>query len=123
MDEITGRLAAAALAALAAASAVPIPLAQLDFAGVANLLDIDSGDTPPAVLLVAGLGGVLTIAVLGLAIAGAALAPSRPAAASRLLVAAALAGLLSAGPLWFPAGLVLGAAAWLLRRPAPGCAS
>jgi hypothetical protein len=63
---------------------------------------------------------VLTIAVLGLAIAGAALAPRRPAAATRLLVTAAVAGLLSAGPLWIPAGVVVGAAARLLRRPAPG---
>jgi hypothetical protein len=35
------RLAAAALVALGTASAIPIPLAQLDFAGVMNVFDID----------------------------------------------------------------------------------
>jgi hypothetical protein len=42
------RLAAAALAALGAASAIPIPLAQLDFAGMINVFHIDSGDSPQA---------------------------------------------------------------------------
>jgi len=40
------RLAAAALAALGAASAIPIPLAQLDFAGIMNVFNIDAGGSP-----------------------------------------------------------------------------
>ena len=44
------RLAAAALAALGAASAMPIPLAQLDFAGLFNAFNIDSGGSPQALL-------------------------------------------------------------------------
>ena len=42
------RLATAALAALGAASAIPIPLAQLDFAGLLNVFHIDHGDSPRA---------------------------------------------------------------------------
>ena len=68
------RIAAAALAALGAASAIPIPLAQLDFAGLINAFNIDSGDSPRALLVIAGVGGILTIAVLALAFAGACLA-------------------------------------------------
>ena len=44
---LTGnRIAAGALAALGAASAIPIPLAQLDFAGLFDAFGIDSGDSP-----------------------------------------------------------------------------
>jgi hypothetical protein len=110
----TYRLAAAALAALGAASAIPIPLAQLDFAGVMNAFDIDSGDSPPALHVIAGVGGVLTIGVLALAFAGAALAAMGHRDARAVLIAAALAGLVTAMPLWFPAGIVIGAAAVLL---------
>jgi hypothetical protein len=70
----TNRIAAAALAALGAASAIPIPLAQLDFAGLFNAFNIDSGDSPRALVVIAGIGGILTIAVVALAFAGAALA-------------------------------------------------
>ena len=68
------RLAAVALAAFGAASAVPIPLAQLDFAGVINVFQIDSGDTPHAVRVLALVGGILTIGVLAAALAGGAAA-------------------------------------------------
>jgi hypothetical protein len=111
------RLAAAALAALGAASAIPIPLAQLDFAGIMNVFDIDSGDSPRALHVIAGIGGVLTIAVLTLAFVGAALAAAGSSAARGVLLAAALAGLVTAMPLWVPAGIVIGAAASLLGAP------
>jgi hypothetical protein len=108
------RIAAAALAAFGAASAIPIPLAQLDFAGLINAFDIDHGDSPPALLVMAGVGGVLTIAVLGLAFAGAGLALAGAPTARSVLIVAAIAGLVTAMPLWVPAGVVIGAAAWLL---------
>jgi hypothetical protein len=111
------RLAAAALAALGAASAIPIPLAQLDFAGFWNVFDIDSGDSPQALHIIMGVGGVLTIGVLVLAFVGAALAAAGRSAAHALLVAAALAGLVTAMPLWIPAGIVIGAAAVVLGHP------
>jgi len=101
------RLAAAALAALSAASAIPIPLAQLDFAGLVNAFNIDNGDSPRILLVIAGVGGMLTILVLVLALTGA------PAARTILLVAA-LSGFVTAMPLWVPAGVVIGAAAMLL---------
>jgi hypothetical protein len=110
------RLAAAALATLGAASAVPIPLAQLDFAGLINVFDIDSGDSPRALLVIAGVGGVVTLGVLALAFTGAALALRGSSAARNVLVAAALAGLVTAMPLWIPAGVVIGAAALLLSQ-------
>ena len=111
------RLAAAALAALGAASAIPIPLAQLDFAGFWNVFDIDSGDSPRALHIIMGIGGVLTIGVLVLAFVGAALAAIGSPAARAVLVAAALAGLVTAMPLWVPAGIVIGAAAVVLGHP------
>jgi hypothetical protein len=108
------RLAAATLAALGAASAIPIPLAQLDFAGFWNVFNIDSDDSPRALHIIMGVGGVLTIAVLALAFAGAALAALGNSAARAVLIVAALAGLVTAMPLWIPAGVVIGAAAVLL---------
>lgn len=108
------RIAAAALAALGAVSAIPIPLAQLDFAGLFNVFNIDSGDSPWAVLVIAGAGGILTIAVIALAFAGAALALTGAPSARKILVAAALAGLVTAMPLWIPAGVVIGAATLIL---------
>jgi hypothetical protein len=115
------RLAGAALATLGAASAVPIPLAQLDFAGWINVFDIDSGDSPRALHVLMAVGGVLTIAVLALALAGAVLALTGAPAARTVLITAALAGLVTAMPFWVPAGIVIGAAAVVLgprRRPA-----
>jgi hypothetical protein len=110
----TNRIAAAALAALGAASAIPIPLAQLDFAGLFNAFNIDSGDSPRALLIIAGVGGILTIAVVVLAFAGAALALTGAPSARRILIAAALGGLVTAMPLWIPAGVVIAAAALIV---------
>jgi hypothetical protein len=112
------RLAAAALAALGVASAIPIPLAQLDFAGLIDVFDIDSGDSPHALHVIAGVGGALTIGVLALGLVGAALAAAGSSAARAVLVTAALAGLVTAMPLWLPAGIVIGAAAVLVGRAA-----
>ena len=111
------RLAAAALAVLGAASALPIPLAQLDFAGFWNVFNIDPGDSPRALHVIMAVGGVLTIAVLALAFVGAALAAVGNSAARAVLIAAALAGLVTAMPLWVPAGIVIGASAVLLGDP------
>ena len=110
-------IAAGALAALGAASAIPIPLAQLDFAGLFNAFNIDSGDSPRALLVIAGVGGILTIVVVTLAFVGAALALTGSQSARKILVSAAVAGLVTAMPLWFPAGVVIGAAALILRQP------
>jgi hypothetical protein len=112
----THRIAAAALAAFGAASAIPIPLAQLDFAGLLNAFNIHAGDTPQAVLVIAGIGGVLTFVVLSLAFVGAGLALAGRPAARPVLIAAALAGLVTAMPLWIPAGVVIGAAALILGQ-------
>jgi hypothetical protein len=109
------RLAAAALAALGTASAIPIPLAQLDFAGLINVFKIDAGDSPQALHVIAGIGGVLTLAVLALALTGSFLAATGFPSARAILIAAALAGLVTAMPLWIPAGVLIGAAALLLR--------
>jgi hypothetical protein len=111
------RLAAAALATLGAVSAIPIPLAQFDFAGLVNVFDIDSGDSTRALRIIAGIGGTLTLGVLALAFAGAALALTGSSAARPVLIAAALAGLVTAMPLWLPAGVVIGAAAVMLGQP------
>jgi hypothetical protein len=111
------RLTAAALAALGAASAIPIPLAQLDFAGVINVFHIDSGDSPRALLVIAGVGGALTFGVLALALAGAFLAATGATSARAVLIGAALAGLVTAMPLWIPAGVLIAAAAALLGSP------
>jgi hypothetical protein len=108
------RIAAAALAALGAASAIPIPLAQLDFAGVFNAFNIHHGDAPPAVIALAAVGGVLTTAVIAVAFAGAALAFIGAPSARTVLIAAAVAGLVTAMPLWIPAGVVLGTAALIV---------
>jgi hypothetical protein len=119
---VTGnRIAAGALAALGAAGAIPIPLAQLDFAGFFNVFNIDSGDSPPALLVIVGVSGVLTTAVVALALAGAVLAFAGARSARTILIAAALAGLVTALPLWIPAGVVIGAAVLILgnsREPA-----
>jgi hypothetical protein len=111
------RVAASALAALGAASAIPIPLAQLDFAGLINVFNIDSGDSQRALLVIVGVGGVLTSAVLALALAGSFLAASGAPAARPVLIAAALAGLVTATPFWIPAAVLIGAAALLLGQP------
>jgi hypothetical protein len=114
---VTGsRIAAAAMATIGAASAIPIPLAQLDFAGLWNIFDIDSGDSPEALLVIAAIGGALTACVIALAVVGALLAVMGHPAARTCLVVAAVAGLLTAMPLWIPAGIVIGAAAIVLGQ-------
>jgi len=116
---LTGnRIAASALAALGAASAIPIPLAQLDFAGLFNAFNIDSGDSPPALRVIAGVGGILTLSVIALAFAGAVLAVTGVPSARNILITAALAGFVTAMPLWLPAGVVIGAAALILGHAA-----
>jgi hypothetical protein len=114
----TNRIAAAAVAALGAASASPIPLAQLDFAGLFDAFNIDSGDSPRALLVIAGVGGILTIAVVALAFAGAALALTGAPSARSILIAASLGGLVTAMPLWIPSGVVIGVAALILGQAA-----
>src|SRR5687767_12890996 len=108
------RIAAAALAAFAAVGAIPLALAQLDFAGVLNAFNIDSGDTPAGVLVIAGVSGMLTFGVLALALYGAALALSGAPVARSLLIAAAVTGFATALVFWIPAGIMLGAAALIL---------
>ena len=74
------------------------------------------GSSPAALLVLAGVGGILTVAVLGLAFVGAGLALTCAPAARILLIVAALAGFVTAMPLWIPAGVVIGAAAILLGQ-------
>jgi hypothetical protein len=113
------RLSAAALATCGAASAIPIPLAQFDFAGLWNIFNIDSGDSPDALLAFAAVGGALTVCVITLALVGAGLAAVGHPAARACLIVAALAGLVTALPLWLPAAVVIGAAALVLDGSAP----
>jgi hypothetical protein len=110
------RIAAGALAAFGAASGIPIPIAQLDFAGIVNVFGIESGDSPGALLVIAGVGGVLTIGVLIAALVGSALALAGSASARAVLIGAAVAGLVTAFPFWVPAGIVIGTAAVLVGR-------
>jgi hypothetical protein len=114
----TSRIAAAALAAFGAASAMPLGLAQLDFAGIVNFVGIDEGDTPSGVLVLAGVGGFLTIGFTLLAFIGAALALSGSRWAPELLAVAAIGGLVSALIFWIPAAIAIGAAAVICHRAA-----
>jgi hypothetical protein len=116
MNPTPQQLAAAALAALGVVSAVPIPLAQLDFAGAFNVFDIDNGDTPHGVVVIAAVGGVLTTLVIVVALAGVVLTLMGASAARNTLIVAAVAGLVTAMPFWIPAGVVLGSAALILGR-------
>ena len=63
------------------------------------------------------VGGCLTCVVIGAALAGAWLAMSGAPAARPVLLGSALAGLVTAMPLWLPTGIVLGAAALMLEAP------
>jgi hypothetical protein len=117
-NEMTlNRIAAAALAALGAAIAIPIPLAQLDFAGMINVFDIESGGSRRVLIVLAAVGGVLTFAVLATALAGAVLAATGARRARTVLLTAAVAGFVTAMPIRLPAGVVIGAAALLTERP------
>jgi hypothetical protein len=73
--------------------------------------------------VIAGVGGILTIAVIALASAGAVLAFTGSPSARNVLVAAVLAGLVTAMPLWVPAGVVIGAAAVILGESSDGHAT
>ena len=109
------RFAAAALGAFAAATAVPLGLAQLDFADVVTFVGIDHGDTPSGVLALAGVSGVATLVVSAVALAGAALALAEARSARTVLAGAAVAGLLSATIFWIPQAVLLGLASFILR--------
>ena len=115
---------AAGLAVIGAASAIPIPLAQLDFAGLVNVFDIDDGGAPRGLAVLAAVGGALTIGAIATALTGAVLALVEAPAAGWVLAIAAVAGFLTALALWLPTGILLGAAAVLAagsatRRPSP----
>ena len=69
-------------------------------------------------MVIAGVGGTLTIAVVALAFAGAALALTGAPIARSILITAALGGLVTAMPLWIPAGVVIGVAALILDQAA-----
>ncbi len=116
------RLAAAALAALGAASAMPIPLAQTRFRRPLQRIQHRQRRLTAGAPRDRRRRRILTIAVLGLAFVGVGLALTGAPAARNVLIAAALAGFVTAMPLWVPAGVVIGAAAILLgqsvdRRP------
>lgn len=114
----TNRIAAATIAGVGAAVAIPIPLAQLDFAGLLDVFDIESGGSPRALVVLAAVGGVLTCAVLATALVGAALAATGARRARAVLLTAAIAGFVTAMPIWLPAGIVIGAAALLTESTA-----
>jgi hypothetical protein len=59
------------------------------------VFNIDNGDSPRALLVIAGAGGILTFAVLALAFVGSFLAAVGASSARAVLIAAALAGLLT----------------------------
>ena len=109
----TTSVLAATLAAIGGAIAIPIPLAQLDFAGLVDVFHIDAGDTPSGLRVLAAIGGVWTVAVIAVTFAGAVLAFAQAPAARVVLGAAATAGFVTALPLWLPSGILLAAAAVL----------
>lgn len=119
MNTTSQRLVAAALAALAVVSAVPIPLAGLDFAGIVDVFHIDGGDVSRGVVTVVTGAAVLTIGILLLACAGIVLAATGSRAARPVLLIAAAAGIVTAMAAWLPAGLLLGVAAHLVEKEAP----
>ncbi|HWM74882.1 MAG TPA: hypothetical protein VNQ53_14130 [Nocardioides sp.] len=116
------QLAAASVAFLGAAQAVPIPLAQLDFAGAFNAFNIDHGDSPQALLVMAAVGGVLTCAVIVLAFVGAILLFVGSEHGRPVLIGAAVAGLATAFPLWVPTAVILGVAALIASKSRQGVA-
>jgi hypothetical protein len=114
----TNRIAAAGIAGVGAAAAVPIPLAQLDFAGLVNVFGIESGGSPRALVVLVAVGGILTCAVLATALVGVVLAATGERRARAVLLTAAVAGFVTAMPIWLPAGIVIGAAALVAESPA-----
>ena len=119
----SNRFAAAALAALGAASAIPIPLAQLDFAGVINVFNIDAGDAPHAPPRDGWHRRMAHVRRARTRPRRRRLDARRRPGRADVLIAAALAGLVTAMPLWLPAGFVLGAAAVLIGDPDTGRAA
>ncbi|WP_405064382.1 hypothetical protein OG474_22760 [Kribbella sp. NBC_01505] len=119
MNSSSQRLVAAALAALGVASAIPIPLAGLDFAGVINIFGIDAGDVPTGLLTLVTAGSVLTIGVLILAAVATVLAATGSSAARPLLIVTAAAGIVTAPAAWLPTGVLLGTAAYLVGQQTP----
>lgn len=111
------RLVASLLAALGAASGIPLALAQLDFAGAIDVFGIDHGDVRPGLLVVAAIGGVLTSCVVAAALVGVGLCLAGAPAARTVLVAAAFAGFATALMLWLPVALAILTAAHLLDSP------
>lgn len=111
------RLAAGALGALGAAGAIPIALAQLDYAGWINVFGVDAGDSRHALIVFVGTSGIATLVVACVAAAGGALALAGSDWARALLLIAAAAGFVTALFFWIPLGLALGLAA-VLAAPA-----
>lgn len=109
---------AVALALLAFLAGIPLVLAQLDFAGVLDVFAIET-DSPHAVLVLAAVGGSLTLADLLVALAAALLALNGSPLARPLLLAAAVAGFATALMLWLPCAVVLVAAAATLPSDRP----
>lgn len=109
---------AAALGVLGASSSLPLALAQLDLAGVVDVFGITT-DAPHGLLVLAGVAGALTLGVVALGLAGAALAAARRPGARLALATAAVTGFATALALWLPAAAAFGAAAWLAEEPPP----
>ena len=110
------RLLASILATFGAVSAIPLALAQLDFAGVVNIFRIDHGDVANGLLVLAAVGGALTCCVIAAALLGAALCLTGSDAARPILLTVAVAGFATALPLWLPSAIAIGAAAFVLNR-------
>lgn len=116
----TDRLIASVLALLGSLGGIPLALAQLDFAGVVNVFEIDHGDVSAGLLVIAGVGGTLTALVVMIGLIGVGLCLAGSALARPLLLVAAVAGFASALLLWLPTALALGAAVHLLGRAEQG---
>jgi hypothetical protein len=123
MNQHPHQLAAAGVAFLGAAQAFPIPLAQLDFAGAFNVFDIDHGDSPQALLVMAAVGGVFTCVVIVVAFVGAILLFAGSDSGRPVLFGAAVAGLATAFPLWIPTAVILGVAVLISSRAARSTAA
>lgn len=108
---------AAALATLGGLAAIPLVLAQLDFAGLIDVFGI-TPDVPRGVRVLAAVGGCLTLLNVACALLGAALAVTGSRPARPVLFATAVAGFATALMLWLPYAITLAAAASLL--PGPG---
>lgn len=117
MDE--RQFAAAALGFAGAVLAIPIALAKLDFGQLVNVFNIDSSDSPSALVVLAAISGIATLGVAVAAIVGAILALVAPRTAGRVLAGAALSGIVTAQIFWAP-GTLLGLATLAARRASGG---